>query len=136
MRGLSYKEQVFLNDKLGMKLCKVENGCATNPITGEIIDTDTIMYQTLPKDGLYEIGEMTCGGALPTGFNEETLESNPEIENPTEKDKEKYQCRVSRRAPKCDMYSKAKCAVYSLTPLGKYTMHISLDKLLDVVNIE
>lgn len=124
------EQLLHINKHTGMRFCVVKDGITTNLQTGEIIPTEHISYQRIWPDGQYGLGEMTCDNAMPTGFNEDTLESNPRIENPTEADKDKYQCRIGRRAPLCTMYSPTKCAVHSINEIGKYKEHIHFDQLI------
>lgn len=125
----------WMHKHLGRSFCRVTDGVMTNVHTGEVIPLGLTIYQKVWSDGQYELGEMTCGNAMPTGFNEETLESNPKIENPTKADKDKYQCRVGRHAPLCGMYSPKKCAVYSIDRIGKYQVQIDLEKLIAISGV-
>lgn len=118
----------FLSNNFGKEYAKVESGVVKKALTGEIIPKEHITKYFNYKDGLYELGECTCDGSLTLGTGKGKAE-------PTEENKEKYQCRIGRRAPKCDMYAKGKCAVYSFSGVDDYKINISATDLIKIFNI-
>ena len=71
---------------------------------------------------------MTCGGALPLGGTRGKARA-------TEENKEKYQCRVGRRAPKCDAYADGKCAVYSFEDIDDNPVNLNASEIIKLFNI-
>ena len=125
----------WLHANFDLSFCEVIDGVMRNVHTKEVIPIELTSYQKTRPDGQYQLGEATCGGSMPMGTNQETLESNPDIEDPTEEDRDKYQCRVGRRAPMCTEYAPSKCAVYSIDKIGRYDERVSVDKLIALVEV-
>ncbi|AUR85957.1 hypothetical protein NVP1081O_222 [Vibrio phage 1.081.O._10N.286.52.C2] len=118
----------WLHTSLGKSFAVVANGVVTNAHTGEIIPSSLLYQYSNPrKDGQYELCEMTCGGSLTNGRGGK-FKDTPE-------NREKFQCRIGRRAPKCTAYSPSKCAIYQLEQIGRYSESISIDKLIALANV-
>ena len=121
---LKKSEALFLNEKFAIKSCIVQNGEVINAVTDEIIPLEHLSYQTMVPDGVYHLGEHTCGNAVPRNMKN------------TEENKKLHGCQVGRRLESCDMYSKEKCAVYSLSDLDSHTETISVKDIIQVFNLK
>jgi hypothetical protein len=127
---ISLAQIEFLSVNFGRKYAMIKNGVATHALSGELISSEHLRtdFKELKKpDGIYDLGEATCDGALPL--------LNGGKAEPTEENKLKYQCKIGRHAPECEMYNRNKCAIYSLTHFDKYELHAKPSELIKMFNI-
>lgn len=125
----------WVHKQTGKTFCSAESGVITNIHTGQIVPENHIQKGKAHADGKYELCKYTCGDGMPMGFNRKLLKSEPAIENPTEADKDKYQCRIGRHAPLCTMYEPGTCAVYGFDAIGRYQVHIDFKDLVALSGI-
>jgi len=118
----------FLTENFDNKYCVVKDGIATHALSGELIPTEHIIYSKTYPDGVYELSESTCGGSMTNG-------NGGEFE-PTEENKELYQCRIGRTAPKCWSNKARKCGVYSFVDVDRCSLNVKASELIKIVGIE
>jgi hypothetical protein len=124
---LSKEEVILLSKMSGEKYVEVKDTIIKNVLSNEVISLDNIGRQKQPLDGFYRISEATCGGSLTNGKGGNF--------SPTPENIAKYQCQVGRHAPKCTMYSKAKCAVYFLEEAEMHNLSFSPTDLIALMKI-
>jgi hypothetical protein len=118
----------FLSTHFNKEYAIVKNGIPSHALTKEIIPDNHVNKYFDYSDGVYELSKSTCGDALPLGMDKGDAK-------PTQENKDKYQCRIGRRAPKCEVYSKGKCAVYSFSDPDSSSISVKPSELIKVFNI-
>jgi hypothetical protein len=124
---LSKEEVILLSKMSGDKYVEVKDTIIKNVLSNEIIPLEHANGQRQPQDGFYRISEATCGGSLTNGKGGDF--------KPTPENIEKYQCQVGRHAPKCRMYSKTKCAIYSFEKAEMHNITFSPTDLIALMKI-
>lgn len=119
-----------LFNKLGILVVEVIDHKAFNASTRIAIPSEHMFDLSNVDDGLYTASEHTCGNAVISPSGKRLGSQAPQHL------KDKFQCRIGRHAPKCNMYAPNKCAKYSVTAIGK--SHISIDggQLINAINVE
>lgn len=113
----------------GKTFARVYNGQAIQQDTGLVIPDEHIAK--MPKCGLYELSPATCGGSIPSGYDEDhgviKAEDTPE-------NRDKFQCRIGRRAPMCQSYTANECGRYCLWPVDdRHTSYCTTLELIKLV---
>lgn len=114
---------------LGVHVMRFDNGQHIDCSTNEVIDSDVIFdhYHSLAP-GYYSLVEYTCGGSVVSPSGKTLGTQAPQHL------KDKFQCRVGRRAPHCRSYHPNKCAKYGAEPLNKTTLRINVEQLIPVLS--
>lgn len=127
IEGLSKDDLLLLSKLTGNIYAEVKGDMTKILGSEEEIPLEHHSYQERPeKDGLYKLSEVTCGGSLTNGRGS-NFRNTPE-------NRDKYQCRVGRHAPKCNAYSKKKCAVFSFSNPEKDSFNIQASDLIALVS--